>query len=111
MLYLILGSIVTKVRQKEKEAEGIGEARGGARGPENVWGSAATAASCALLGAQFPEYHATLAVAFVASLASKLSDTTQSEIGKAYGKTTYLVTTLRPVPRGTEGAVRFLLRG
>jgi uncharacterized protein (TIGR00297 family) len=25
--------------------------------------------------------------------------------GKAYGRTTYLITTLQPVPRGTEGAV------
>jgi uncharacterized protein (TIGR00297 family) len=44
-------------------------------------------------------------VGFVASLATKLSDTFGSEIGKAYGKTTYLVTTLKKVPRGTEGAV------
>lgn len=44
-------------------------------------------------------------VGFVASLATKLSDTFGSEVGKAYGKTTYLVTTLKPVPRGTEGAV------
>lgn len=44
-------------------------------------------------------------VGFVASFASKLADTTSSEIGKAYGQTTYLVTTLQRVPRGTEGAV------
>ena len=71
---------------------------------------------------------------FVASFASKLSDTVSSEIGKvrfatvpqsphpvmpgkaeigvggyacvqAYGKTTYLITNLQRVPRGTEGAV------
>jgi uncharacterized protein (TIGR00297 family) len=30
---------------------------------------------------------------------------TGSEIGKAYGKTTYLITTFKIVPRGTEGAV------
>jgi len=44
-------------------------------------------------------------VGFAASFASKLADTTSSEIGKAYGRTTYLVTTLQRVPRGTEGAV------
>jgi uncharacterized protein (TIGR00297 family) len=42
---------------------------------------------------------------FAASFASKLADTTSSEIGKAYGRTTYLITTLQRVPRGTEGAV------
>ena len=28
-----------------------------------------------------------------------------SEVGKAYGKSTFLITTLKPVPRGTEGAI------
>jgi uncharacterized protein (TIGR00297 family) len=41
----------------------------------------------------------------VASFATKLSDTTASEVGKAYGKSTFLITTLKPVPRGTEGAI------
>lgn len=41
----------------------------------------------------------------MASFCSKLSDTVSSEVGKAYGKTTYLVTTFQRVPRGTEGAV------
>ena len=41
VLYLVFGSLVTKVKQREKEARGIAEKRGGARGPENVWGSAA----------------------------------------------------------------------
>lgn len=44
-------------------------------------------------------------VGFVASFVSKFSDTVSSEVGKAYGKTTYLITTLKIVPRGTEGAV------
>ena len=39
------------------------------------------------------------------SLATKLSDTFASEIGKAYGKTTFLITTLERVLPGTEGAV------
>ena len=38
--------------------------------------------------------------------AVKLSDTTASEVGKAYGRTTYMSTPpFKPVPRGTEGAV------
>lgn len=40
--YFVLGSLVTKIRMLEKETLGIAEKRGGARGPENVWGSAAT---------------------------------------------------------------------
>jgi len=36
---------------------------------------------------------------------TKLGDTAASEVGKAYGKTCYLSTTLKRVPPGTEGAV------
>ena len=42
---------------------------------------------------------------FVASFASKLSDTMSSEIGKGYGKSTYSITQFKQVPPGTEGAV------
>lgn len=41
----------------------------------------------------------------MASLATKLADTFASEIGKAYGKTTFLITSLKRVEPGTEGAV------
>jgi uncharacterized protein (TIGR00297 family) len=42
---------------------------------------------------------------YVASIATKLADTFASEIGKAYGKTTFLITTMARVEPGTEGAV------
>ncbi|HEY9649793.1 MAG TPA: TIGR00297 family protein, partial [Coleofasciculaceae cyanobacterium] len=90
----------------QKEAQGIAEKRSGARGPENVWGSALTGTLCALgtLIVGVP-YQSLLLLGYVASLSTKLSDTTASEVGKAYGKRTFLITTLQPVARGTEGAV------
>jgi len=107
VLYLLAGSAVTKVKKTKKESMGIAEGRGGKRGPENVWGSAATAALCALGAMAWPAYAGALRLGFVASLATKLSDTCESEIGKAYGKSTFLITTLKPVPPGTEGAISF----
>ena len=44
-------------------------------------------------------------VGFAASFAAKLADTFGSEIGKRFGRTTVLITSLRPVPPGTEGAI------
>jgi len=105
VLYLLAGSKVTKVKMADKQALGIGEGRGGRRGPENVWGSAATGALCALAMEKWPQHAALLSVGYVSSMATKLSDTFQSEIGKAFGKRCFLITTLKPVPRGTEGAV------
>jgi len=103
--YLVLGSAVTKIGFREKQSQGIAEARGGQRGPENVWGSAAVGALLALgIGAEL-EPRSLLLIGFSASFAAKLADTFGSEIGKRYGRTTVLITTLRPVPPGTEGAI------
>ncbi len=111
MFYFLVGSAVTRIGMAQKEAEGIAEKRGGARGPENVWGSAFTATICAIgvaaikFGWLDPGWESLLILGYVASFTTKLSDTTASEVGKAYGKSTFLITTLKPVPRGTEGAI------
>jgi uncharacterized protein (TIGR00297 family) len=121
MFYFLVGSFVTKIGMAEKEAEGIAEKRSGARGPENVWGSALIGALCAAGAGIFSSSispnplprsflegvspHSLFLLGYVASFSTKLSDTCASEIGKAYGKSTFLITTLQPVPRGTEGAV------
>ena len=111
LFYFLVGSAVTRIGMAQKEAEGIAEKRGGARGPENVWGSAFTATICAIgvaaikFGWLDPSWASLLILGYVASFATKLSDTTASEVGKAYGKSTFLITTLKPVPRGTEGAI------
>ncbi len=112
--YFILGSGVTRIGMAQKEAAGIAEKRSGARGPENVWGSAAIAALCVLgillipfspMANQISSLKPLLLLGYVASFSTKLADTFGSEIGKAYGQRTFLITTLQPVPRGTEGAV------
>jgi uncharacterized protein (TIGR00297 family) len=124
MFYFLVGSGVTRIGKAQKESEGIAEKRSGARGPENVWGSALTAAICAMgvLGLSIfaetggifgdtgkmpvpQDLISLLLLGYAASFCTKLSDTCASEIGKAYGKHTFLITTLQPVPRGTEGAV------
>ena len=117
MFYFLVGSGVTRIGKAQKEAEGIAEKRSGARGPENVWGSALTATFCALgvlalsiLGEtgkmSVPQDAISLLLlGYAASFCTKLSDTSASEIGKAYGSRTFLITSLQPVPRGTEGAV------
>jgi uncharacterized protein (TIGR00297 family) len=106
LFYFLVGSTVTRIGLARKEAEGIAEKRAGVRGPENVWGSALAGAICAILSLFAPSpWHYLLILAYVASFSTKLADTTASEVGKAYGKTTYLITNFKSVPRGTEGAV------
>ena len=106
-IYLLLGTLVTKIGYKNKASRGIAEARGGKRGPENVWGSAATGCSLALLSCFFIDsfIDGLLMVGFASSFSAKLSDTFSSEIGKRFGKRTFLITTLKAVSPGTEGAI------
>ena len=103
--YLVLGSLVTKLGWQNKQQRGLAEARGGQRGPENVWGSAATGAVLALLIGAGVEPRSLLLIGFAASFSAKLADTFGSEIGKRWGRTTVLITTLKPVAPGTEGAI------
>ncbi|XP_027341459.1 protein VTE6, chloroplastic [Abrus precatorius] len=106
--YFIIGTAATKVKMAQKVAQGVAEKRRGRRGPGSVIGSSAAGCVCAFLtifGVGGETFSQLWRLGFVASFCTKLSDTVSSEIGKAYGKTTYLVTTLKVVPRGTEGAV------
>ena len=54
VIYLILGSLVTKIKMKEKEELGIAEKRGGKRGPENVWTLALFSITIYLLSRSLP---------------------------------------------------------
>ncbi|KAL3821274.1 hypothetical protein ACJIZ3_007179 [Penstemon smallii] len=106
--YFVIGTAATKVKMAQKEAQGVAEKRRGRRGPGSVIGSSAAGCVCAFLsiyGIGGDTFARLWVLGFAASFCTKLSDTVSSEIGKAYGKTTYLVTTFNVVPRGTEGAV------
>jgi uncharacterized protein (TIGR00297 family) len=105
VFYLALGSLVTRLGFRRKQEQGLAEGRGGRRGPENVWGSAATGTVLALLSVLPTAPVLLLKLGFASSFAAKLADTCGSEIGKRWGRTTVLITTLKPVPPGTEGAI------
>jgi uncharacterized protein (TIGR00297 family) len=105
VVYLGLGSAVTKLGFAHKQAMGIAEARDGKRGPENVWGSAATGLVLALATLAPGAPKQWLMIGFVASFAAKLADTFATEIGKRWGRTTISLSRWRPVAPGSDGAV------
>ncbi len=105
VIYLLFGSLVTKIGFKFKKEQGIAEKRGGRRGPENVWGSAATGLFLAIMTKLNAANIVMFKIGFAASFAAKLADTFGSEIGKRFGKDTYLITSLKKVERGTEGGI------
>ncbi len=105
VIYLLFGSIVTKIGFEFKKEQGIAEKRGGRRGPENVWGSAASGLFLAMMTKFNAPNVLLFKVGFAASFAAKLADTFGSEIGKRFGKDTYLITSFKKVERGTEGGI------
>jgi len=104
--FFVVGTAVTKLGYRVKAQRGIAQEKGGARGWRNAWANGGVPAALALLaGFSAPDERSLFALAYAAAVATAAADTCSSEVGKAYGRRTFLITTLRPVPPGTEGAV------
>lgn len=104
--FFVIGSAVTKLGYRIKSARGIAQEKGGARGWRNAWANGGVGAFLALLaGLAAPGLRELLTLGYAASVATAAADTCSSEVGKAYGRSTFLITTFGPVPPGTEGAV------
>ena len=105
VIYLLFGSLVTRIGFRFKKEKGISEKREGKRGPENVWGSAATGLFFAIMANLNLANIVLFKIGFAASFVAKLADTFGSEIGKRFGRDTYLITSFKRVESGTEGGV------
>ena len=102
--FFVIGSACTKIGYRRKAAANLAQEKGGRRSARHAFANGGVAAACALFAALTP-YPLLFAVAFAAAFATAAADTAASEIGQLIGRRTYLITTLRPVPRGTDGAV------
>ena len=104
LVTFVAASAASRAGLARKQRLGIAEAKGGRRGPGNAIANTGVAAIAALLAGL--DVHADAArLAFVAALATAGSDTIASEIGKAYGRRTFSITSLSAVPPGTSGAM------
>jgi uncharacterized protein (TIGR00297 family) len=102
-LFVLGGSLLTRLGYGRKRRAGTAEAGGGRRGAKNALANAGVAVACALLGALTSLD--VFSTAFVASLAAAFADTAESEVGQLYGRAPRLISTFRRVPPGTDGAV------
>ena len=100
----IAASVTSRLGITRKESLGIAEQRGGRRGAGNAIANCGVAAVAAIV-ALTTAYTAPALLALVAALTAGGSDTVASEIGKAWGRSTFLVTTFRRVAPGTPGAM------
>ena len=104
LVTFLAASVTSRFGLARKEQLGIAEERGGRRGAGNTIANCGVAAVAAIAAVTTPHASAALA-ALVAALTAGGSDTVASEIGKAWGRSTFLVTTLGRVKPGTPGAM------
>lgn len=94
--------IATRIGRSRKESLGLAEPKHG-RGAMQVMANLSVGAICASLAISSGNVY--LLGACVAALCEAAADTTSSEIGQTFARTPRLVSTLEPVPPGTNGAV------
>ena len=102
----LTASVVSRLGLQRKVMLGIAENRGGRRGAGNALANCGVAALAAIAAAATP-YRSQALLALTAALTAGGSDTVASEIGKAFGRSTFLVTTFGRVKPGTSGAMSF----
>lgn len=100
----LTASVVSRIGLERKVRLGIAEERHGRRGAGNVIANCGVAAAAAAAAITTP-FRAQAVLALVAALSAGGSDTVASEIGKAWGRRTYLISSLRRVEPGTPGAI------
>jgi len=100
----LVAAIASRLGMKRKVLLGIEEEKGGRRGAGNAFANCGIATLAAVAAVTAP-HHAAAWLAFVAALTAGGSDTVASEIGKAWGTSTFLVTSLGRVKPGTPGAM------
>jgi uncharacterized protein (TIGR00297 family) len=104
LVTFIAASGSSRLGLRRKELLGIAEERGGRRGAGNAIANCGVAAGAAI-AAVTTAYPAAALAALVAALTAGASDTVASEVGKAWGRSAFLITTLRRVKAGTPGAM------
>lgn len=104
LAFFVVGTALTKLGYRQKAAAKLAQEEGGRRGARHALANAGVATVCAML-AVTTSWPLFFAVAFAAAFATAAADTAGSEIGQLWGRRTFLITTFRRVPRGTEGAV------
>jgi len=102
-LFVIGGSLLTRLGYHSKQRTGTAQEHGGRRGARNALANCAVATLCAALAATT---NSDIFIApFVASLGAAFADTAESEIGQLFRRPPRLLTTLRKVQPGTDGAI------
>ncbi|MDO9097503.1 MAG: DUF92 domain-containing protein, partial [Candidatus Methanoperedens sp.] len=81
------------------------------RGYKNVFSNSLAALSLAIIYGIYPSHGLVILAAYLGSVATATGDTLASEIGETCNEEPRMITTLKKVRAGTDGAVSFLGEG
>ncbi len=102
--FFSLGSWSSRHKYAWKASQGIAQENKGRRGSKHALAKGGVGFVMAVL-ALLTDTPEIFTVAFVAAFATATFDTISSELGQIYGKRPVLITTMRPAPAGTDGAI------
>ena len=105
--FFVLGTVTTRLGRRRKERLGVAQEKRGARSARHAIANCGVAVVLAMLIATAAS-PGIFALAFVCAYATAAFDTVSSEVGQAWGGKPVLITTLKQVPIGTDGAVSLL---
>ncbi len=102
--FFSLCSWASKHRYAWKVTSGVAQENKGRRGSKHAFAKGGVGLVMAVM-ALLTDTPEIFKIAFVAAFATATFDTISSELGQIYGKRPILITTMRPVPAGTDGAI------
>ncbi|WP_256623476.1 TIGR00297 family protein [Methanolobus chelungpuianus] len=108
LTFFILGGAFTKYKYTYKESIGIAQSKDGVRSYENVFSNSMAALVLAILYGIYPQYSELIIFAYLGTVATATGDTLASEIGTTARSQPIMITTLKPVRAGVDGAVSVL---
>ena len=103
VLFVVGGSALTRLGYDLKRRSGNAQEHGGRRGARNALANAGVPVLCAVFYASGVSDE--FSVAYVAAVGAAFADTAESEVGQLSRRAPRLLTSLRKVPPGTDGAV------
>ncbi len=106
LVFFVVGGVFTKYKYGYKEALGIAQAEGGARGYKNVFGNGLVALVSAVGWGIWGWYF--LLIAYLGAIATSTGDTLASEIGETSETLPRMITSFKRVKPGTNGAISHL---
>jgi uncharacterized protein (TIGR00297 family) len=104
-IFVVVGSLVTKWKIREKQNMNLAEQEGGRRTVGQVLANGAAAAIFSFLAFIFPAQSVLFIIMMASAISSATADTISSELGTLYGRNFYNIITLNKDEKGLDGVI------